>query len=45
MIGAWGVCVVFDNLIVDIFGMVMIGFCLMGLVPSRRSSRRYVSDV
>jgi hypothetical protein len=36
---------VFDNLIVDIFGMVMVAICLVGLVPSRRPSGRYASDV
>jgi hypothetical protein len=39
------IAIVFDNLIVDIFGMVIIATCLIGLVPSRRPSRRYASDV
>jgi hypothetical protein len=35
---------VFDNLFVDILGMAIVVLCLMGLVPSRRPSRRTVSD-
>jgi hypothetical protein len=35
---------VFDNLIVDILGMALVMLCLIGLLPSRRPSRRYISD-
>jgi hypothetical protein len=35
---------IFDNLIVDILGMALVVLCLIGLVPSRRPSRRYISD-
>jgi hypothetical protein len=35
---------VFDNLIVDILGMALVVLCLIGLVPSRRPSRRYIGD-
>jgi hypothetical protein len=36
--------IVFDNLFVDILGMAIVLLCLMGLMPSRRPSRRTVSD-
>jgi hypothetical protein len=39
----WGF-VVFDNLIVDVFAMAMVLLCLVGLVPTRRPSRRYLGD-
>lgn len=40
----WGERIVFDNLIFDILGMVMVAFCLIGLVPARRPRGRYISD-
>jgi hypothetical protein len=30
---------VFDNLIVDLLGMALVVFCLIGLLPSRRPAR------
>jgi hypothetical protein len=41
----WGDFIMFDNLIVDIFGMVMIAICLTGLVPARRAPGRCIRDV
>ena len=38
------VIVLFGNLIVDVLGMALVLLCLVGLLPSRRPSRRYISD-
>jgi hypothetical protein len=38
-------CIVFDNLIVDLFGMALVVFGLIGLVPTQRPSRRPIGDI